>query len=175
MKKLAIISLALMSTAVFAGGSNHGPKPPPSNPPAQACAVCETGDINVGAPQIQLTVLKDTSVIGKASGNMSRANNNLSSNTYGVDLRAESIQITALKDSGVAAKATGNESVAQNNLASNIGSVAVAANQQQTVTTSGLSYIGAYSNDHSTAVQNFSTNNACLDCNPHARRGPRPN
>ena len=65
MKKLAIISLALMSTAVFAGGSNHGPKHPPSNPPAQACAVCETGDINVGAPQIQLTVLKDTSVIGR--------------------------------------------------------------------------------------------------------------
>ena len=116
MKKLALIAFAALSvsavsTSAFASGW---------------CAVCETGDINVGAPQIQLTVLKDTSVIGKASGNMSRANNNLSSNTYGVDLRAASIQITALKDSDVAAKATGNESVAQNNLASNIGNPRIA-------------------------------------------------
>ena len=164
MKKLAIISLALMSTAVFAGGSNHGPKPPPSNPPAQACAVCEAGDINVGAPQIQLTVLKDTSVIGKASGNMSRANNNLSSNTYGVDLRAESIQITALKDSGVAAKATGNESVAQNNLASNIGNVAVNKAQLQAVVGSGAYVASVASGNKARVVQNLSTNNACVTC-----------
>ncbi len=159
MKKLAIISLALMSTAVFAG-----PWHPPSNPPAQACAVCETGDINVGAPQIQLTVLKDTSVIGKASGNMSRANNNLSSNTYGVDLRAESIQITALKDSGVAAKATGNESVAQNNLASNIGNVAVNKAQLQAVVGSGAYVASVASGNKARVVQNLSTNNACVTC-----------
>ena len=164
MKKLAIISLALMSTAVVAGGSNHGPKPTPSKPPAQACAVCETGDINVGAPQIQLTVLKDTSVIGKASGNMSRANNNLSSNTYGVDLRAESIQITALKDSDVAAKATGNESVAQNNLASNIGNVAVNKAQLQAVVGSGAYVASVASGNKARVVQNLSTNNACVTC-----------
>ena len=159
MKKLAIISLALLSSVAFASKPDHG-----GGGSTQACAVCETGDINVGAPQIQLTVLKDTSVIGKASGNMSRANNNLSSNTYGVDLRAESIQITALKDSGVAAKATGNESVAQNNLASNIGNVAVNKAQLQAVVGSGAYVASVASGNKARVVQNLSTNNACVTC-----------
>ena len=53
MKKLAIISLALLSSVAFASKPVHGG----GGGSTQACAVCETGDINVGAPQIQLTVL----------------------------------------------------------------------------------------------------------------------
>ena len=164
MKKLAIISLALMSTAVFAGGSNHGPKHPPSNPPPKPAAVCETATTKPGAPKSHSTWLKNTSATAKASGNMSRANNNLSSNTYGVDLRAASIQITALKDSDVAAKATGNESVAQNNLASNIGNVAVNEAQLQAVVGREAYVASVASGNKARVVQNLSTNNACVTC-----------
>ena len=157
MKKLALIAaLAVVSTTAFAGGWG-GPKPQP-------CGVCETGDINVGAPQIQVTVLKDTAAVAKASGNQSTAGNNMSSNTYGVDLRAESIQITALKDSAVLAKASDNQTVAQNNMASNIGNVAVNAAQIQAVLGDGA-FVGAFASGNQTrAIQNFSTNNACVTC-----------
>ena len=69
MKKLAILALAAMSTVAFAGGG-HGNPPPPNNPPTQVCGVCETNDINVGAPQLQVTMLKGTSSVANASGKL---------------------------------------------------------------------------------------------------------
>ena len=163
MKKLAILALVAMSTVAFAGGG-HGNPLPPNNPPTQVCGVCETNDINVGAPQLQVTMLKGTSSVANASGSQSYASNNMSSNTYGVDLRAPSIQITALKDSGVLAEASGSESKAQNNLASNVGSVAVNAAQIQVVAGKG-DWIASYASGYkSRAIQNFSTNNACVGC-----------
>ncbi len=168
--QLAILAAVVVGTSAWAdgggrggGGGHHGP---------DICDVCDH-DIVIKGPQIQSTSLHNSFSVASAKDD-SFANNNMSSNTKGVLIKAKSEQTTNLNGTGVLAMAS-EYGFAQNNLASNIGSVAVAANQQQTVTTSGLSYIGAYSNDHSTAVQNFSTNNACLDCNPHARRGPRPN
>ena len=168
--QLAILAAVVVGTSAWAdgggrggGGGHHGP---------DICDVCDH-DIVIKGPQIQSTSLHISFSVASAKDD-SIANNNMSSNTKGVLIKAKSEQTTNLNGTGVLAMAS-EYGFAQNNLASNIGSVAVAANQQQTVTTSGLSYIGAYSNDHSTAVQNFSTNNACLDCNPHARRGPRPN
>lgn len=159
MKKLAIIALAAMSTVAFARGG-HNPTPP-SEPP---CGVCEGNGVAVGAPQIQVTLMKDSTSKAYARGTESSASNNMSSNTYGVRLRAESVQVTALKDTTVSAYAGGTQSTAQNNLASNIGEVAVNAGQLQVVAAKG-SYIGAKATGtRSSAIQNFSTNNACLSC-----------
>ncbi len=157
MKKLAIIALAAMSTYAFAGGAGDRHRPQP-------CGVCEGNGVAVGAPQIQVTLMKDSTSKAYARGTESSASNNMSSNTYGVRLRAESVQVTALKDTTVSAYAGGTQSTAQNNLASNIGEVAVNAGQLQVVAAKG-SYIGAKATGtRSSAIQNFSTNNACLSC-----------
>ena len=62
------------------------------------------------------------------------------------------------------AEASGSESKAQNNLASNVGSVAVNAAQIQVVAGKG-DWIASYASGYkSRAIQNFSTNNACVGC-----------
>ncbi len=162
MKKLAIIAFAAMSTIAFAADSDrNGNHNGGGN---QSCAVCETNDINVGAPQIQIAVAKGGSTVANASGTDTRAGNNMSTNTYGVDLRAKSVQITALKNTTVNADASGTSTVAQNNMASNIGSVAVNAPQLQVVAKSGEYVSAVASGTRTKAINNFATNNACLTC-----------
>ena len=152
MKKL-LIATALIGVSSFAFADGF-----------RFCGICETGTVNVGAPQIQVTVMDDSSSKAIADAADAKASNNMSSNTYGVALRAPSIQITALQGTDVLAKADGNGAKAQNNMASNVGDVAVNAPQLQLYAARN-SYVAAVAHGrNSTAIQNFSSNNACLSC-----------
>jgi hypothetical protein len=164
MKKLTLIALAAFSTVAFAqeaarsggGGSSGG------TPGGSTCTVCETGDVNVNAPQIQVTALKGTVVRNTANGENAQANQNLASNTKGVYLAAESTQIVAAKDSFITNYAGAN-STARNNLASNIGNVDVRATQLQVVAMKDSTAANRAVNGGK-AIQNLSTNNGCVTC-----------
>jgi hypothetical protein len=64
----------------------------------------------------------------------------------------------------VLAEASGYQSSASNNLASNIGAVGVGATQSQYVKATLSNISAKASGSGATAVQNFSSNNACLSC-----------
>lgn len=166
-KQLAILAAALIATGAWAnttghggnGGGNGGSHGNNQTPPA--CDICTKGVI-VKGPQIQVTAMNGSASIAKTYNN-STANNNMSSNTNGVLLEGPSVQLTALSHTGVLAKAT-NGSFAQNNLASNIGNVGISPNGQLQVVAARGSFLGASADLNSRSVQNFSTNNACVDC-----------
>lgn len=163
MKKLAIISLAVLSTAVFAGeGDRRGHNGGGNN--SDPCTICETNGVLVNAPQIQITATKGTAVLGVAKGSGAYANNNLSSNTYGVRLEADSTQITALKDSAVVALSMGDGAKSSNNLASNIGNVVINDKSLQVVAGKGSFYGAIALGSGAKVVNNASANNACVTC-----------
>lgn len=154
-KQLAILGALAISGSAFALTF-----PWPGN---DECDVCSQ-DIKLQAPTIQSTTLFGSSSTATASGNESRAANNMSSNTYGVLIKAQSTQTTDLSGTHVSAEASGSQSSASNNLASNIGAVGVGAVQNQYVKATLSNITARASGTGSTAVQNFSSNNACLSC-----------
>lgn len=165
--KLLFLTAAFVATSAMAQDASFKKDPPaPSpSPTPEACDLC-AHDIVLKGPTIQVTALKNTASIAWASGADSKAVNNMSSNTSGVliDQGVESTQITALKNSGVLAYASASDSYANNNLASNVGSVGVGADQLQIVLGKGAFLAAKATGTGSRAVQNFSSNNACLTC-----------
>lgn len=158
-KRLIVVAASALSTVAFA--QNNKQKPPTNNALApDICEIC-TNDVVVKGPQIQVTTVQSSASIADTD-NGSTANNMLS-NTNGVLLKGRSGRITALSHTGALAHAN-DGSYAQDKLTSTIGSVDISEyGRLQVMAATCGSFMGAMANNGSRAIQNFPTNNACVD------------
>ena len=90
MKRLAIIAAAFATTAAFAA----------------------PGQVQINAPQIQGVAAIQSSISNESRGFMTKAQQNVSTNTAGVEINQPSIQLTIANDSDVSNSARGFMSTA---------------------------------------------------------------
>ncbi|MEO5659244.1 MAG: hypothetical protein ABIQ90_05515 [Polaromonas sp.] len=142
MKKLALIAFAVLATSAFAADPT----------------------INITGNSTQQTTLSTSAALNAAAGYGAKAVQNLASNAGFVDISGNSTQGVSATNAIVANVALGDYAVATQSLASNLGDVNIGGNSTQAVTLT-TALVGNIAGGHALAVQNISSNNACITCN----------
>ena len=157
MKKLAILSLAVLATSSFAfgvtgGGGGGGSSVAPSS-------------IAINGQSEQRVSLERSGVFNKALGGGVAAQN-LASNAGNVTIDGHSDQSIQAREAFIFNMADGKDAYASQNLASNVGKVTIddRAHSEQSVHLHEA-FVANMANAGSTAVQNIASNNACVTCN----------
>ncbi|MDB5741770.1 MAG: hypothetical protein JWR68_85 [Polaromonas sp.] len=141
MKKLVLIAFAALATSAFAGDPV----------------------INIIGTSTQSTSMILGATLNTSSGIGARAVQNLASNSGTIEISGNSNQSVAGRGAIVANSASGAFARATQNLASNYGEVNIVGDSNQSVGLT-LALVSNQAGAGTVAVQNVSSNNACVTC-----------
>jgi hypothetical protein len=119
--------------------------------------------VTISGNSSQIVILSGSSVTNTTTGNQNVSQQNLASNTGGVEINGESVQIVAAYGSIIRNEVEGGDSYASQNFSSNVGAVSIGGSLQVTALLGSYAYNSA-SGHQTYAVQNVASNNACMVC-----------
>lgn len=120
--------------------------------------------VTIMGNSIQIALINSSSVSNVVTGHQNTAQQNLASNTGGVEVNGASVQIVAAYGSTMRNEVAGSESYASQNFSSNVGSTSVAGGSLQVTALLGAYAYNSASGHQSYAIQNVASNNACFTC-----------